>query len=387
MNNIETPYYSYNTEHLNNRLSQVKALADQNNIHPRYAFKANHNPTALNPILHHGYHLDCVSGFEIKEAISSGFNPSQICFAGVGKTDKEIIYALEQDIAYFNVESIQELQIINQLALKLQVEARVCLRVNPDVSAKTHAHISTGKLGDKFGIEETQLPEAFRVINLASNIRWLGYHFHIGSQILNLDNFRALVLKVRDVAINRTPNYLKLEVLNLGGGLGIDYSSRNGVNPPDFESYFGLISAGVKDLVVRVEVELGRALVAESACLITEVLFVKESGGRRLAILDAGMNDLIRPALYGASHFIEAKGLVGPKSPWDLHGPVCESSDCFGKDVMLPDLKRGDRVAIHAAGAYVESMASSYNCRPLLPSIDESQTTVHHTPMPELLMV
>lgn len=358
-------YFQFDRSALQRTLQQAQVLAKSNGVLLRYAIKANHHPQVLAEILAANCHLDCVSGFEIQEAIHQNFSASQICFAGAGKMDEEISLALDQNIAYFNVESLEELHVLNQLAKERGVSARVCLRVNPNVSADTHPYISTGLYGNKFGIDENQVPQAFRILSLASNLEWAGFHFHIGSQITNNQVFHDYLRKIAQFTEDWCMQGRCPQVLNVGGGLGIDYGKRNEEQNIDFENYFSLIQRYLSKFNCSLEVELGRALVANCMKLFTQVLYTKTSGNRNLAIVSAGMNDNIRPALYNASHFIEPVGLAGPLRPWDVHGPICESSDCFGRDLLLPNLQRGDWLCMHGVGAYVQSMASQYNLRPL----------------------
>lgn len=381
MQTRQTPYYLYDTELLHRTVDAVnREVQKYTNYEVHYAIKANANPLLLRIIMRAGMGVDCVSGGEIEAAIKAGFQPSKIVFAGVGKADWEIRIALHNDIYCFNVESIPELEVINELAGRMNKRAGVCLRINPDVGAHTHANITTGLAENKFGIA---LEDTLKVINIARNmehIRLRGLHFHIGSQILEMDDFRDLALRVNEIQDHLQEEGITLEDINVGGGLGIDYENPNAHPIPNFKDYF----ATFHDLLRQrpgqhIHFELGRAIVAQCGSLITRVLYVKQGAERQFAIVDAGMTELIRPALYGAHHKIESISAsnqlqLSQELPfmtednletYDVVGPICESSDIFAHDIQLPRLQRGDLLAIRSAGAYGETMASQYNLRPL----------------------
>jgi len=364
---LQTPFYYYDTRILRQTLETIRQeVGKMDNAVVHYAIKANANPQVLRTIREYGLGADCVSGGEIKAALQAGFAPDKIVFAGVGKADWEINLGLEHGIFCFNVESIPELEIINELAATKGVVAQVEFRVNPDVKAHTHANITTGLAENKFGIA---LGDIEKVIELASNmqnVRFIGLHFHIGSQILDMGDFAALCNRVNELMAQFEQHHIKIENINVGGGLGVDYQHPNRQAIPDFHEYFKTINTLIKRREGQVlHFEPGRSIVAQCGSLISRVLYVKQGTNKQFAILDAGMTDLIRPALYQAYHKIENITSELPKETYDVVGPICESSDVFGKAVDLNKTRRGDLIAIRSAGAYGEIMASQYNCRAL----------------------
>ena len=372
----ETPFYYYNTALLRTTLAAIaKEVAQYPNYHVHYAMKANANPRLLQIIQQVGLGADCVSGGEVQRAIDAGFPADKIVYAGVGKSDREILTALQHDIFCFNVESIPELEVINELAAREGKIARVCLRINPDVEAHTHTHIITGMAENKFGIA---LHDMLHVVQLAQqlpNISFIGLHFHIGSQITNMHDFVALCERINEIQHLLHKHDIYPSVINVGGGLGIDYHSPNEHPIADFKAYFRVFT---QHLHLRPEqslhFELGRSVVAQCGSLITRVLYVKQTATKQFAIVDAGMTELIRPALYQAKHKIQNLTSQSEKREiYDVVGPICESSDVFDKDVLLPTTQRGDILAIRSAGAYGESMASTYNCRPLPKSVMDNE--------------
>lgn len=371
-NTLETPFYAYDIELLRSTLSAIKkCLAGKPDYHVHYALKANNNATIVNEIARTGFFgADCVSGGEIEWAIEHGFKPSSIVYAGVGKTDREINLALDAGIGCFNVESLAELENIDRIAAIKKTKAPVALRINPDIDAHTHPNITTGTYEDQFGIPLIHMDLALRTIQSLNNIDFIGLHFHIGSQITDMIYFKQLSLKVNELQEYLRTLGITVKWINVGGGLGIDYENpcRNPI--ADFESYFKAFDALNLYPGQQLHFELGRAIVAQCGSLITRVLYIKEGVGKHFAIVDAGFNDLIRPALYGVTHKIELiDGKGGQEENYDIVGPICESTDCFGKSVSLPHLERGDMLAICSAGAYGESMASTYNMRALPKSI------------------
>lgn len=361
-----TPFYYYDVAVLKQTLQAAKTAAERYNYHIHYAVKANANEKILSIIREYGFGVDCVSGNEIARALKMGFNGSKVAFAGVGKSDQEINLALDNTIFSFNCESIPELEVINQLAARKKKTARVALRINPNVNANTHKYITTGLEENKFGIPINQLPDVFKKIEELPHIRFTGIHFHIGSQITDLDSFKSLCIKANELQNWLNTHNIFPEHINLGGGLGIDYHEPDKALIPDFESFFKIFH---DFLEVRpnqpVHFELGRSLVAQSGSLITKVLYVKNGITTDFAIVDAGFSDLIRPALYQAYHKIENISSTKPPHTYDVVGPICESSDCFAKHIELPHTQRGDLLAIRSAGAYGEAMASNYNLRDL----------------------
>ncbi len=363
---LETPFYYYDMELLQKTLQTIKKETENHNFHVHYALKANANPRILREISSQGFGADCVSGNEILKAIECGFPPSKIAFAGVGKSDKEINIGLENDIFCFNVESIPEIEVINELAGNKGKIASVALRINPNVDARTHKYITTGLKENKFGINEQDLPETLKVLSQSPNIKLIGIHFHIGSQITDLTSFEDLCVKIKLLQEWFNEQGIKLEVINAGGGLGINYQHPNHFPMADFESYFRLFNKHLKlEEGQALHFELGRSFIAPCGSLISRVLYLKEGIQKNFLILDAGMTDLIRPALYQAFHHIENISSDQEFDKYDVVGPICESSDTFAKDISLNRSKRGDFIAIRSAGAYGEIMASRYNCRDL----------------------
>jgi diaminopimelate decarboxylase len=364
---MDTPFYYYDTDLLRDTLRAINAeVGRHDGFVMHYAIKANANPKVLNVICQAGLGADCVSGGEIRASLQSGFSPHKIVYAGVGKSDWEIDLGLEKGIFCFNVESVAELEVINERARLLGKTAPVAFRINPDVGAHTHSNITTGLAENKFGIAMRDMVSTIELALQMSNIRFIGLHFHIGSQILNMGDFAALCNRINDLQRQLELLHIKVGHINVGGGLGVDYEHPNRVPLPDFKSYFDTFS---RHLQLRpgqqLHFELGRAVVAQCGSLITRCLYVKEGAVKRFAIVDAGMSDLIRPALYQAYHKIENISSEAPTETYDVVGPICESSDVFGKSVDLNATHRGDFIAIRSAGAYGEIMASVYNCRPL----------------------
>lgn len=366
LNKIDTPFYYYDVELLNKTLDLVEQESSKHGFSVHYAIKANANPKILKIISEKGFGADCVSGNEVQAAIDAGFPASKIVFAGVGKTDREINLALDHDIFCFNVESIPELEVLNDLATKKGKKASIELRINPNVDAHTHHYITTGLNENKFGFSMDDLKSVIEMTQTMSNIELIGLHFHIGSQITDLNSFETLCAKINELQDEVESWGIKLKNINVGGGLGINYEHPNHIPIPDFESYFRLFS---KHLKLRegqhLHCEPGRSIVAQCGSLITKVTYVKSGATKKFAIVDAGMTDLIRPALYEAYHRIENISSDGKVEKYDVVGPICESSDVFDKDVELNYTQRGDLLAIRSAGAYGEIMASRYNLRRL----------------------
>ena len=385
---LDTPFYYYDMGMLNQTLNACKTAADKYGFHVHYAMKANFNPKVLDSIQAHGFGADCVSGNEVKAALEHSFDKKSVVFAGVGKSDREINLALDADIFCFNVESVQELFIINDLAKAKGKTANVAIRINPNVDAHTHHFITTGLDENKFGINIWQLPDVADALHKCANLQFLGIHFHIGSQITDMEVYKSLCTRINEIQDWFTNHGFTVKVLNTGGGLGVDYHNPDSNTISDFESYFKVF----KDFLdikpgQEVHFELGRALVAQSASLIARVLYVKNGLKKNFLVLDAGMTELIRPMLYQAYHEIEnlsQKSKVKSQNQsknthnsqpathnlkYDVVGPICESTDCFRKDVDLPESFRGDLIAIRTSGAYAEVMASGYNLRDRVQSV------------------
>src|SRR5574344_5715 len=362
---IHTPFYYYDIETLNKTLVLYTSLLKKYGFWAHYALKANANPKLISIIKEAGLGADCVSGNEVALAVKAGFPSSKIVYAGVGKSDAEIKTALTANIFSFNCESLPEIKVINDLAAGMGKVAKIALRINPDIDAHTHKYISTGRKEDKFGISPWMFLSVKNRLEECKNVELIGLHFHIGSQITDMNVFNLLCKKVDEIQTWFIANGMNITNINLGGGLGVDYENPNGNPIADFEKYFEIIH---RNLVVspnqRVHFEPGRALVAQCGHLISRVLYVKLGQKRKFVILDAGMNDLIRPALYQAHHAIENISSQSQRIlRYDVVGPVCESSDTFGVGIKLPITKRGDLIAIHSAGAYGQVMAMRYNQR------------------------
>lgn len=362
---LETPFYYYDLSLLQRSLSACVEAAKVYDFHVHYAMKANFNDTLLKKIKEAGLGADCVSGNEVKKAVEIGFDKKQVVFAGVGKSDREINEALDLDIFCFNVESVQELEVINALAGKRGKVAKVAIRINPNVDAHTHHNITTGLDENKFGVNSWDLPACAEVLKASANLEFIGIHFHIGSQITNLVVFKNLCVRINEFAKWFEERGFLVKVLNVGGGLGIDYQ-----NPeqqiPDFVAYFKIFNDFLeKRPNQEVHFELGRAIVGQCSSLVSRVLYVKNGKSKNFIILDAGMTELMRPALYQAYHQIEnlSKQDGEASVKYDVVGPICESTDCFGKEVLLQETERGDLVAIRSTGAYGEVMSSHYNLR------------------------
>lgn len=364
---IETPFYYYDTDLLRKTLKAVQQEAGR---HPgfivHYAVKANANPKVLNIICQSGLGADCVSGGEIRAALNAGFPASKIVYAGVGKSDWEIDLGLSKGISCFNVESLAELEVIEERARMMGKKAPVALRINPEVGAHTHSNITTGLAENKFGIALRDMEQVIEQALAMPDIHLKGLHFHIGSQILDMGDFSALCNRINDILNRLERLHYHMESINVGGGLGVDYFHPNRVPLADFKSYFNTFA---KNLKLRshqtLHFELGRAIVAQCGTLFTRTLYIKQGAVKQFLIVDAGMTDLIRPALYQAYHKIENLSSDAPTQTYDVVGPICESSDVFAKAIDVNGARRGDLIAIRSAGAYGEIMASQYNCRKL----------------------
>lgn len=362
---IRTPFYYYDLNLLKRTLKSLTEASRRHDFIVHYALKANANTRLLEVIRDYGLGADCVSGNEVRKAVETGFPSSHIVFAGVGKSDEEINYALDKDIFCFNCESIQEIEVINELAERKGKKAGIALRINPNVNANTHHYITTGLEENKFGINLWELDSVMSTLKVLDHVQLIGLHFHIGSQITDLNAFKSLCLRVNEIQQWFVNHKIFLEHINVGGGLGLNYHEPDTEAVPDFETFFNIFH---QFLEVRpgqkIHFELGRAVTGQCGSLITKVLYIKKGVNTSFAILDAGMTELIRPALYQAFHKIEN---ISAKSSellkYDVVGPICESSDCFGKAVSLPETSRGDLIAIRTAGAYGEVMASAYNLR------------------------
>ena len=370
----QTPFYYYDAQLLDETLESINSqLRPCDHMH--FAVKACTHPGVLSHIVKAGFGADCVSGGEIQVCLDAGFPAEKIVFAGVGKSDWEIELALRAGIFCFNVESIPELEVINQLAARQGRVAHVAFRINPNVGAHTHENITTGRAENKFGISMEDMVDVVRRSQEMQNVECIGLHFHIGSQLLDMDDFVTLSLRINELQEVLDSYGISLPNINVGGGLGIDYINPDEHPIADFASYFETFR---HYLCLRpgqqIHYELGRSVVAQCGSLITRVLYVKEGAVKKFVIVDAGMTELIRPALYGAHHHIQNLTHTTGSEVYDVVGPICESSDVFIKDMRLPECRRGDLMAIRSAGAYGETMASRYNCRPLPSGVMSSET-------------
>ncbi|MEE1070278.1 MAG: diaminopimelate decarboxylase, partial [Paludibacteraceae bacterium] len=351
----QTPFYYYNIPLLKSTLDAIqKAIESHPNYHVHYALKANANPIILSHIQQAGFGADCVSGGEVQRAIEAGFPAQQIVYAGVGKSDQEILLALQYDILCFNVESVAELQVINEIAAQHNQVARVCLRINPDVAAHTHQFIATGKAENKFGIAYADMMDVIQIARHLEHIQLIGLHFHIGSQITDMNDYIHLCERINTIQTMLQEHSIHLSLINVGGGLGVDYDDPQNNAIPDFDAYFEVFAQHLQLMPNQsLHFELGRSIVAQCGTLIAQVLYVKQTPTKQFVILDAGMTELIRPALYQAKHKITNTSSSSPIiERYDVVGPICESSDVFAQDILLPTTKRGDIIAIHSAGAY-----------------------------------
>lgn len=362
---LNTPFYHYDMELLEQTLEALQNAIPNPNFKVHYAIKANAETRVLETIKKYGLGADCVSGNEIRKALETGFESSEIVLAGIGKTDAELDLAISEGIHSINCESIEELEVINEIAERNGKTASIAFRINPNVDAKTHHKITTGLSENKFGIPISEVDRAVEEIQKMSNLELKGIHFHIGSQILSMEPFQKLCHQVNDLISNLADAGIELEHINVGGGLGIDYLHPSENPIPDFETYFQVFNdhLNVEDHQT-VHFELGRSIVGQCGSLITKVLYVKKGATKNFAIVDAGMTDLIRPALYDSYHLIEnlsADEALGTDH-YSVVGPICESSDVFG-DLDMPITKRGDYLKIHSAGAYGQVLSSNYNLR------------------------
>lgn len=372
---LTTPCYLYDSELLGRTLWEIGKRRDEDQ-YVHYALKANNNPQLLDVIQKHGLGADCVSGGEIRQALDAGFAPEGIFFAGVGKADWEIELALEFGIGCFNVESIPELEVIAAIAKRMGKTAPVALRINPDVDAHTHHKITTGLSANKFGIDLAMLHYAIDLAHRLENVEFKGLHFHIGSQITEMQVFANLARRINEIQASLSEEE-RPSMIDVGGGLGVDYENPEENPVADFKGYFQTFREHLHLYEGQtMHCELGRSVVAQCGVLLTKVLFVKQSSQKQFVICDAGMTDLVRPAMYGSYHkcknlTAEQERVVGTTNMhrslhrYDVVGPICESSDVFLTDYEMPETRRGDILCFCSAGAYGETMASEYNSRPL----------------------
>ena len=368
---VGTPFYCYSTATLERHYEVLaKAFADQSAL-ICFAVKSNSNQAVLATLAALGCGMDVVSEGELRRARAAGVPPSKIIFAGVGKTRTEMAYALEEGILGFNVESEPELFALSEVAASLGKTASIAIRVNPDVDAKTHAKISTGKAENKFGVPYDDARALYAEAAKLPGIKVSGIHMHIGSQITDLAPFRDAFRLLRDLALGLMKDGIALSHLDIGGGLGVPYRGTNDV-PPHPDEYAAVVKEQLGDLGLKLVLEPGRMISGNAGVLVTRVIYVKEGNDKTFTIVDAAMNDLIRPTLYEAHHDIwpvaEKKSEMAPVAQ-DIVGPVCETGDFLAEDRALPPFEPGDLLAVMTAGAYGAVMSSAYNTRPLIPEV------------------
>ena len=359
---VGTPFYLYSRKAIEDKIESYKKAFENYPTLICYATKSNPNLTLLRIFQKRGLGLDTVSGGEIYKGILAGFQPDKIVYAGVGKTDREIRYGIENGILSFNVESEQEIDVIDYLAEKLGKKANISIRVNPDVNPKTHPYISTGLRKSKFGIDIDEAVKVYKKAVKKKNLNIVGVHCHIGSQILDISPYREAVEKVADLVFKLKKEGIELKYFDIGGGLGIKYKPED--NPPKPEDLADLILPIVKTTGLELILEPGRSLIGEAGALITQVIFIKNKKDKHFIIVDSGMNDLIRPSVYNAYHHIIPINKKEKTVIADIVGPICETGDFLALDREIDDVKRGDYLAVLSAGAYGSSMSSNYNVRP-----------------------
>ena len=369
---VGTPFYCYSTATLTRHYLVFREALQGMDASICFAMKANSNLAVVHTLADLGAGADVVSGGELEHALKAGVPASKIVFSGVGKTEDEIVLALTRGVAQLNVESEEELDTLSRVAKRMGKTVRIALRVNPDVDAKTHDKISTGRKGDKFGVDWELVPGLYKKAKSLPGIEPTAIAVHIGSQITTLAPFEAAFKRVRDLVLKLRADGFTIDHLDLGGGLGVPYDHTSNVHPPSPAEYGAMVKRVLGDLGCKMMFEPGRLIVGNAGILVTKVISTKQTTTRRFVIVDAGMNDLVRPAMYGAYHEIlpvmEAPPSPGA-SPADVVGPVCETTDRFAQDYRLPDLASGDLLAILTTGAYGAVMSSTYNARPLVPEV------------------
>jgi diaminopimelate decarboxylase len=367
---VGTPVYVYSTATFTRHYRVFADSFDDTQALIAYSVKANSNIAVLATLAAQGAGADVVSGGELKRALMAGIPAEKIVFSGVGKTRTEMREALTANIRVFNVESIAELRVLNEVAVEMDKIAPIAFRVNPDVTAGGHAKISTGKKENKFGIAWSQAESAYAEAARLPGIEIIGVDVHIGSQISDLAPFEAAIVKVSGLIKRLRAAGHTISSFDIGGGLGIPYGN-NAPAPPPPSEYAALVKRLTADLNVEMIFEPGRMIAGNSGVLLSEVLYVKRGEDRDFLIIDAAMNDLLRPALYDAYHDIEPvrQGDLNQMETYDVVGPICESGDTFTKGREMPKLESGDLIVLHSAGAYGASQASQYNTRPLVPEV------------------
>jgi diaminopimelate decarboxylase len=368
---VGTPFYVYSTATLERHFKLFDEALDGLDHLVCYAMKAASNQAILKTLAALGAGMDVVSGGEYARAIAAGVSGDNIVFSGVGKTRTEVRDALTGGIRQFNVESEPEMQVISEIATELGTTAPITIRVNPDVDAKTHAKIATGKSENKFGIPISRAREVYALAASLPGLKVIGIDVHIGSQLTDLAPFEAAYAKVADLTEQLRADGHEITRLDLGGGLGIPYTQSNDA-PPLPVDYGAMVKRTLGHLGCEIEIEPGRLIAGNAGLMVSEVIYVKQGEDREFLIIDGAMNDLIRPAMYDAYHDIIPVIEPTPgteQTPYDIVGPVCESGDTFAKGRDLPPLKAGDLVAFRSAGAYGAVMSSEYNTRPMIPEV------------------
>ena len=355
-----TPLYVYDFDYIENRYITLKEAFAGKKSMINYAVKANSNLSVIAHLAKLGAGADCVSIGEVNRALTAGVDKYKIIFSGVGKRDDEIREAIQKDILMLNLESEAEMKRVELVAKELGKEARISIRVNPNIDPQTHPYISTGLHENKFGVEIDMAKRMYIYANKSEFLNPVGIHFHIGSQLTKLEPIAEAATIVADLVRSLKAIKIEIKFFDVGGGIGVVYDKEVTISP---SAYAQVIFQATKGLDVTLLCEPGRYMVANAGAFFTRVLYEKNNGSKRFVIVDGGMNDLIRPSLYNAYHKIEAVGIEGEKTPADVVGPVCESGDFFGKDVPLPPLSHNDIVVVHSAGAYGFTMASNYNTR------------------------
>jgi len=359
---IGTPVFVYSKKAIIDKIKEYKEAFKNYPTLICYACKANSNLSILKIFKDEGFGLDTVSGGEIFKGKLAGFSPKKIVYAGVGKTDEELEFAINEEILSFNVESREELEVIDYLAGKLGKKANISIRVNPDVDPKTHPYISTGLRKSKFGIDLDEALEVYKKAVKLKNLNIVGIHCHIGSQIINISPYKEAIEKVVDLVFKLKSEGIELQYIDIGGGIGIKYRPTD--KPPKAKDFADMIIPIIEPTKLKLIIEPGRSLIGEAGALISQVIFTKDKKDKHFIIVDSGMNDLSRPSIYNAYHHIYALHKKEKKIKADIVGPICETGDFFALDIEIDNLKRGDYLAVMSAGAYGSSMSSNYNDRP-----------------------
>lgn len=365
---MQTPYFLYDGDMIAARCDELAQAFAAQNVKLHYAVKANDNPAVVNIAAQRGIGACLVSKGEMQRAMAGGMKPADMLMNGVGKSRADIAFALQNGIGQLNIESLPEIDHIAHIAAELGVTANVCLRVNPEVAATTHSYLATGRRGDKFGVLIEDIDAAFAIIKDKPQLVWRGFSCHIGTQVHDVKELQNGYARVIDLFKEWRANVPTFDRLDLGGGFGVSYTGESYARPAAYAALIGELAGDLMKGGVTIQLEPGRFIAAESGTLVTEVLYVKDSGGTRFVIVDAAMNNLIRPALYGAYHpIVLARDSDAPEQYCTIAGPVCESGDVFATERPLPDdVKAGDIVHIRMSGAYGFAMSSNYNARGFL---------------------